>query len=232
MVLIKGLQKTSLIDFSPYTSCVVFLAGCSFRCGFCHNPELVKNSSNIKTIPEKDFFDFLDLRKEWLDGVCITGGEPTIHNDLVDFISKIKEKGYKVKLDTNGINPKMLKELVEKKLVDYIAMDIKSSLKNYEKTINKNIELKKIKESIKIIKNSKIGYEFRTTVVPEWVTHEDVKEIGKMLKGAKKYYIQNFRATKHLLNESFEKIKPYSKEELEEMRKSVEKCFGFVGIRN
>lgn len=232
MVVIKGLQKTSLIDFSPYTSCVVFLAGCPFRCGFCHNPELVKNTESLKTIKEKEFFDFLNSRKGWLDGVCITGGEPTIHNDLVEFISKIKEKGYKVKLDTNGSNPDVLKKIIDEKLADYIAMDVKSSMKNYKKTINRNFELSRIKKSMKMIMNSKVDYEFRTTVVPGWVTKEDVKEIGKVLNGAKKYYIQNFRATKHLLDENFEKIKPYSKEDLEEMKKESEKHFEVVGVRN
>ncbi|MBW2989756.1 anaerobic ribonucleoside-triphosphate reductase activating protein, partial [Candidatus Woesearchaeota archaeon] len=130
---IKGLQKASLIDYPPYACCVVFLSGCNFRCGFCHNPELVLGKSNTETISEEEFFSFLSKRKKWLDAVCITGGEPCLNKELPKFISKIKDHGYKVKLDTNGSSPDMLDELLDKGLLDYIAMDIKGNLNQYEK---------------------------------------------------------------------------------------------------
>ena len=135
-MIIRGLQKLSLIDYSPYTCSVVFLVGCNFRCGFCHNPELVVGSSSSSEISKKEVIDFLEKRKKWLDGVCITGGEPTLNSDLPDFIRDVKKLNYQVKLDSNGTNPTMLKLLLENKLIDYLAMDIKSSLEEYKNVAN------------------------------------------------------------------------------------------------
>ncbi len=231
MVLIKGLQKISLIDFEPYTTAVVFLGGCNFRCGFCHNPDLVVRADEIETISEDDFFSFLDSRKKWLDGVCITGGEPCLYPDLLPFILKIKEKGLLIKLDTNGSNPSMIKELIEKKVVDYIAMDVKADFDNYDVVAGVKVDIDKIKESISLIKGCGVDYEFRTTVVPGLVTKEDVAKIGKYLDGSKKYVIQNFKAKENMIENRFKNIKPYKKGELEEMKGSVKDFFEEVLVR-
>ena len=171
---IGGLQKVTLIDYPGKIACTVFCLGCNFRCGFCYNKELVlpeKTKSQIK-IPEKEFFNFLKGRKNLLQGVTVSGGEPTIYEDLPDFIKKIKKLDYFVKLDTNGSNPEMLKDLIEKKLIDYVAMDIKAPLINTKYTQITGIKgiLNKVKKSIKIIKNSGLDYEFRTTIVPTFHT--------------------------------------------------------------
>jgi len=225
---IKGLQKTSLIDYSPYTSCVVFLAGCDFRCPFCQNPDLVLNPEKLDTIKKEDFFEFLKKRKKWLDGACITGGEPTLYKELPEFIKQIKDLGYKLKLDTNGNNPDMLKELV--KLADYVAMDIKSSLEKYDESAGVKVDIEKIKKSVEIIKNSGIDWEFRMTVVPALHSQEDFEKIGKWLKGAKRFFLQQF-SNKICLDKSFEKITPFSKEDLEEFKVILSKYISKVEVR-
>ena len=225
---IKGLQKTSLIDYSPYTSCVVFLAGCDFRCPFCQNPDLVLNPEKLDTIKKEDFFEFLKKRKKWLDGACITGGEPTLYKELPEFIKQIKDLGYKLKLDTNGNNPDMLKELV--KLADYVAMDIKSSLEKYDESAGVKVDIEKIKKSVEIIKNSGIDWEFRMTVVPALHSQEDFEKIGKWLKGAKRFFLQQF-SNKICLDKSFEKITPFSKEDLEEFKVILSKYISKVEAR-
>ena len=142
---IRGLQKTSLIDYAPYTCCVVFLAGCNFRCPFCQNPDLIVGKDRNPVIYEDEFLDFLKERKKWLDAVCITGGEPCLYEKLPKLIKKIKSLGYKVKIDTNGTNPSMLKELIDKKLIDYVAMDIKGPLDKYDEIVNAKVDKEKIK---------------------------------------------------------------------------------------
>ncbi|HZX45012.1 MAG TPA: anaerobic ribonucleoside-triphosphate reductase activating protein [Candidatus Nanoarchaeia archaeon] len=224
---IKGLQKLSLIDFSPFSSCVIFLCGCNFRCGFCHNPEIVEGKG--KDISEDELFKFLAERKKWLDGVCITGGEPCINEELIEFIKKIKDMGYKVKVDTNGTNPLMVEKLV--KTADYIAMDIKTSPGRYDKATGVEADIVSIKKSAKIIMESEIDYEFRITVVPGILDKEDIVEIGKWLKGAKNLFIQQF-SNKICLDKSFEKVKPYSLEELDELKRTAEPYFGKVEIRS
>jgi len=212
---IGGLQKLTLVDYPGKVAATVFLIGCNFQCGFCHNPELV-DPNEIKKhsqISEKEFFDFLQQKEGLIEGICITGGEPTIHPDLIDFIRKIKNMGFLIKLDTNGSNPEILQKLIDARLVDFIAMDIKSSQENYEKTTRVKIDLNQIKKSIKIIKDSGIDYEFRTTVVPELVDEEDIKKIGQWLKGAKKISLQQFHKEK-TLDKDFRNIEPYSEEEL------------------
>lgn len=231
MVLIKGINKTCLIDYEPYTSCVIFLGGCNFRCGYCHNPELVVNFQNMPTIPEEEIFSFLDERKKWLDGVVITGGEPTLQKDLPDFIAKIKAKDYLVKLDTNGTNPEMITELLDKKLIDYIAMDIKTDFEEYSNVAGVEVNLNRIRESIKTIKNSGIDYEFRTTVIPGLVGKENIVRIGQILKGSKKYVIQNFSPKNDMIENRFKNLRAYNKEELEEMKESVKDCFDVVSVR-
>jgi pyruvate formate lyase activating enzyme len=187
---ISGLQKLSLVDFDGHLCATIFTYGCNFKCPFCHNSSLVISHSD--EILEKDIFDFLEKRKKQLDSVCISGGEPTLHNDLPQFIKKIKDLGFLVKLDTNGTNLEMLKYLIENKLVDYIAMDIKNSIENYSLTTNCNINTDNIEKTIKYIMTCGIDYEFRTTLVSEFHTIEDIKKISKLIKGAKKYYLQKF----------------------------------------
>jgi len=210
---IKGLEKASLIDYPGKVSAVVFLAGCNFRCPFCQNRDLVLTPEKIPSIPEKEILGFLEERKKWLDGVVVTGGEPTIWKDLPEFLRKIKELGYPVKLDTNGVNPKMLRELVERKLVDYIAMDIKGPLEKYEKFSGAEADKQKIRESIKLIINSGIGHEFRSTVLPAIHTKEDVEEMARMVKGGKKFYLQQFRP-KNTVDSHFLQERPFTKEEM------------------
>lgn len=200
---IGGLQKITLIDYPGKIACTIFLTGCNFRCPWCHNPELVlpeKIKKQLK-IPEKTFFRFLKQRKGLLDGVCVTGGEPTIHKNLLNFIKKIKKLGFSVKLDTNGSNPKMLKKLLANELIDYIAMDVKAPLElkseirntKYERVTGVKVNLNKIKKSIELIKISSLDYEFRTTVLPKIHKDEDIINIAKYLKGAKIYYLQPYR---------------------------------------
>lgn len=228
---IGGLQKLTLIDYPGKVAATVFLIGCNFRCPYCHNPELVnpelvEGQSQIK---ESDFFKFLDERKGFLDGVCITGGEPTIHSDLLIFIQKIKKRGFSVKLDTNGSNSAILEYLINNDLVDFVAMDIKTSILKYNKVKAKD-KISQVQKSINIIKNSGKDYEFRTTVVPGIVDEKDIKEIGKWLKGAKKIVLQQFRPKK-TLNPSFKNIKPYSLQNLKKMVKILEPNVEKVELR-
>jgi len=194
-MLISGVQKFSVLDYPEKTSCIVFTPGCNFRCGFCHNPEFVL-PEEIKKIShsffdEKPFFNFLKTREGKLDGVVITGGEPTLQKDLKEFIKKIKEMGFLVKLDTNGSNFVILKELIEEGLIDYVAMDVKTSKKEYENVVGK-VNIENIDKSINFLLDGDIDYEFRTTILPDLHTREVFEDMGKWIKGAKKLYLQNF----------------------------------------
>lgn len=224
-MIIKGLQKQTIIDYPGKIACTIFTFGCNFRCGFCHNPELVIDDGRPE-INEVEILDFLKNRKGFLDGVCITGGEPTLNKDLPDFIRKIKSLNFLVKLDTNGTNPKMLEELIKEKLVDYIAMDIKSPLEKYNDITNSKVKKEDIQKSIDIIKNFP-EYEFRITVVPSLFKEKDALAIGKWLKGSKRFYIQQFRGIK-TLDKKFVNKKSFSKEELINfcniMKRFFEKC--------
>jgi pyruvate formate lyase activating enzyme len=228
-MLIKGWQKTSLIDFSPYTSSVVFLAGCNFRCGYCHNPGLVLYYDTLPDINQKEVFEYFEQKRMWVDGVCITGGEPTVHHDLPEFIVQFKKRGFKVKLDTNGTNPTMLKRVVND--LDYVAMDIKTELHRYKEVVNVDIDEEKIQQSTDLIRSSGVDYEFRTTVIPGIVGKHEIIEIGKWLNGSKKYVLQNFSGGKPLVSDKLIDLTPYSQEELEEMRVAVEPYFKRVLIR-
>jgi len=232
---IGGLQKLTLVDYPGKVAATVFLSGCNFKCPFCQNPDLVspervKRVEGQNQISKSEFFGFLDTRKGLIDGVCITGGEPTINPDLLEFIQKIKNKGFLVKLDTNGSSPEVLSKLVNKKLIDFIAMDIKTSLENYEKAIGVKINLEKIKQSAEIIKTSGIDYEFRITTVPGLVEKADIEKIGKWLRGAKSFALQQFQ-NKKVLDKRFEKIQPYSDETLKEFKKILGEYIGKVELR-
>ncbi len=229
---IGGLQKLTLIDFPGRISCTVFCLGCSFRCPFCYNPELVLPEKMEKQpqIAERDFFDFLKERKELLEGVCVGGGEPTVNEDLPAFTKKIKKLGFLVKLDTNGSNPKMLKKLIDKKLVDYVAMDIKAPKGSYRKLTGGLIDIKDIEKSIEILKQNKIDHEFRTTITPTLLEKEDIVKIAKWLSPAKKYFLQNFRSEK-TIDPELEKIKPYSDDYLSECCQAVSPFFETCQVR-
>jgi pyruvate formate lyase activating enzyme len=213
-MIIKGLQEFTLIDYPGKIACTIFTFGCNFRCRYCHNPELVFDDGT-PIISEEKILKFLEERRDFLDGVCITGGEPTLHKDLPEFISKIKSLGISVKLDTNGTNPEMLKKLIKQKLIDFVAMDIKAPLEKYEEVVRTKVNLSKIKESIETIQKSEIDYIFRTTIVPRLLNKNDILSMGRTLKGSKKYCLQRFRPGK-TLDKKFQKEKPYSYEEIEE----------------
>jgi len=234
-MIIAGLQKTTLIDYPGKIACVVFLAGCNFRCSWCYSSELVLPLKIVKQprISEKEFFDFLRERQGKLEGVVICGGEPTINKDLAQFIGKIKNLDYSVKLDTNGSNPEMLKNLVDAKLIDYVAMDIKISPESpvYKNLMTEGITIDKIKESVEFLKEGRVDFEFRTTVVNTVHTREDFLKIAKWIGGPNiKYYLQNFRAEK-TIDPEFEKIQPFKKEFLEEIVKEISPNFKECKVR-
>ncbi len=222
---IGGLQKLSLIDYPGRLSCIIFTIGCNFRCSYCYNPSLVKGT--CERIPLKEIFRFLGKRKKLLEGVIITGGEPTIHNDLPDFIQRIKKMSFLVGLETNGTNPQMIKELISTRLVDYIAMDVKAPLEKYEKIVNVKVDLERIKESIDVIMNSRIEYEFRTTCYP-LLSKDDFIEVFRLIKGAKKYGIQQFLNKNTLIKTD---LKPYPDKFLYELKKISENYVEDVEVR-
>ncbi len=196
---ISGLQKLTLQDFPGVVACIIFTQGCNFRCPFCHNASLVKGENNDE-ITEDELFTFLKGRKKILDGVVITGGEPLIHPDIYDFLKKIKELGYLIKLDTNGTNPKMLKKLVGEKLVDYVAMDIKNSKENYKKACGVDGFLNEISESAEFLLKGSVDYEFRTTVVGGIHTKENIITLANEILGAKRYFLQQYKDSGDILN--------------------------------
>lgn len=223
-----GLQRSSLIDYPGKVCAIVFTIGCNFRCPYCHNPELVDETA--EEISESDFFNFLKRRVGLLDAVTITGGEPTVHDDLIEFITQIKKLGFLVKLDSNGTRPDMLRHLIENQLVDYIAMDIKAPLRKYEATIARPVDIANIKESIALLQEENVLYEFRTTVVKALLPIEDFHEIGKLIQGASLYYLQKFVPTK-LLNPAFHKKTVYSDEEFAELQQIMEQYVKVCQIR-
>lgn len=186
-----GMQKLTLLDYPGKVACIVFTKGCNFRCPFCHNASLVEGGQG-PLISGTEVLAFLSKRMGVLEGICISGGEPLLQKDIADFMRKVKKLGYAIKLDTNGSNPEILKELIREGLVDYVAMDIKNSFAKYDQTCGTEVDISKIKKSIEILKTSGIDYEFRTTLVNELHTLSDVEEIGKELKGNSKYFLQSF----------------------------------------
>jgi pyruvate formate lyase activating enzyme len=232
MIQIGGLQKLTLIDFPGRIAATVFVIGCNFKCPWCYSSELVL-TEKIKKQPkilEKEFLEFLKERKKLLEGLVLCGGEPSINKKLPVLIKKIKKLGYLVKLDTNGSNPKMLKKLIKTKLIDYVAMDMKLPKERYPEIFGKRVKIEDIEESIKILKEGKVDYEFRTTVVPTVLNKEDILKIAKWIRGAKRYYLQNFRPEK-TIDPEFEKIKPYPQEYLLEIQKAISPFFEVCQVR-
>ena len=191
-MIINGFEKLSLVDYPGYTAATVFTGACNMRCPFCHNAILVIDAKHQPIVEEQYILDYLNKRKGIIDGLCITGGEPTLQKDLDKFIIKCKETGVKIKLDSNGTNPEILKSLIEQNLLDYVAMDIKNCKDKYSITANASIDLTKIQESIDILEASSIDHEFRTTLVKEFHTIDDIEKIAQWLDGTKKYYLQKF----------------------------------------
>lgn len=235
-MLIGDYQKLTLIDYPGKLAAIVFTVGCSFRCFFCHNPELVENSGQWEIYQknarqkEKEFFELLEKRKGLLDGVCITGGEPTLQPDLLEFMKKIKNLGFAVKLDSNGTRPEVLRQALERELVDYFAMDIKHSPKKYSEAVGVEADIEKIKESVKIIMVSGVEYEFRTTVVPGIHREEDFMEIAEWIAGAPVYYLQKYRETK-ILDPNLKSKTRGQVVDLEKIKNNIEKHFGKIEIR-
>ncbi|MBU2028500.1 anaerobic ribonucleoside-triphosphate reductase activating protein [Patescibacteria group bacterium] len=230
-MILGGFQKLTLIDYPGKLATTVFTVGCSFRCPFCHNPELVNSSQfTVHSGLEKEFFAFLKKRQRKLEGVCITGGEPTIQPDLMDFIQKIKKLGFLVKLDSNGTRPDVLKKLLDLKLLDFVAMDIKNQLKYYDKTTGVKGDKARIKLSVDLIRNSRVPYEFRTTVVPGIHTEEDFVAIAKWISGAQSYYLQEYRELK-ILDPNLKKKTKGKKIDLEKIKAKIKDSFSKIGIR-
>ena len=224
-----GLQKLTLLDYPGSMAATVFTGGCNFRCPFCHNRGLVFLNENDSEISQDDIIDYLSMRNKVLDGVCITGGEPLLHPGIKDFISKVRNLGLKVKLDTNGSNFEALKNLIEEKLVDYVAMDIKNSVDKYSRTIGlDNFDMSEVEKSKNYLLENHVDYEFRTTVVKEYHEIKDFEEIGKWIKGAKHYYLQNFEDHGNCILEGLNAVDVV---DLKKMKEVIEPYVEYVKIR-
>ena len=216
---IKGFIETSFLDWDGKIVSTLYVAGCGFRCPFCHNSGLIEKPRDYETIPLARIERFLLEHKDFLDGICLTGGEPCLHENrgLFEFLKRIKDLGFQVKFDTNGADPECLRKVIDQKLVDYIAMDIKGPLdKRYDKLSGVKTDLDRIKTSIKVIRESGLAYEFRTTVVPTLLDKKDIEDIAKYIAGAEKFVFQQFSAA-HTWDERLRSLKPYPREKLEEM---------------
>ena len=230
-MLVGGFQGTTLIDYPGKIASTIFTCGCNFRCPFCHNPELVfPKEHKFPCTDGEEVLKKLNGRQTFIDGVCITGGEPTLNDDLPDFIKSIKKMGYAVKLDTNGYKPDVIERLMDKNLIDAIAMDIKSSFDNYSKVCGTDIDVELIKKSIEMIMNSGLQYEFRTTVVPEYVSKEDIDKIVSHIEGAEFYALQQFHKDK-VLAPDVVPDKPYEKQFFYDMLKKHKGKFKKMELR-
>jgi pyruvate formate lyase activating enzyme len=230
MMLIKGFLGTSLIDYPGKISAIVFTGGCNFRCPFCHNSDLVLALDTLPTIIEGEFFKKIEKRRGFIDGIVITGGEPLINRDILNFIKKIKDMGFLVKLDTNGSFPELLNEILNTNTVDFIAMDIKSSPEKYSMAAGVKVDISKIEKSISLIMGKSPDYEFRTTMVPGITEEEDMIPMVKMIEGAKSYAIQQFRPMK-VIDPRYLTIKPFSHETLLKFVEIVKPFVGQVELR-
>jgi len=244
-MLLGGLQKTTLVDFPGKIACTVFTVGCNFRCPFCHNRDLITvklfKKSGIAPIDENYFFTFLKKRRKILDGVCITGGEPTLQPDLLPFCRKIKKLGLKTKLDSNGSNPQVLKKAIQEKVIDFIAMDVKTAFGEYEKAIGIKFPEEKVKQSIKIILSSGLDYELRTTLVPGIHNQKTIIEMAQQLKRIGKKYgqspkslvwiFQNFRP-QGCLDKKMEKVKPFTSRQLAKFLGAAQKILPQTRLRD
>ena len=225
-MVIGGIQKFSTVDYPGYTVAAIFTVGCNMRCGYCHNPELVLPEQYVGGIPKAEILEFLETRRGKLDGVAISGGEPTGQPDLIDFIRKIRAMGFRIKLDTNGTHPEVVRELIDYDLVDFIAMDVKGPLEKYSEIAARPVDLAAIEESIRLIKT--IDHEFRTTIVRGQLEPSDFEKVGEMVRGAKRYALQFFVDSGELVSQQFRGRESFSPDEMEATRnimlKYVKEC--------
>lgn len=218
-----------MVDFDEKIACTVFTGGCNFRCPFCHNGALVVGNVKAEQIDENEVFDYLQKRKGLVDAVCVTGGEPTLQPDLKDFLRKVRDMGYLTKLDTNGLRPDVLKSVLDEKLVDYVAMDVKNCLKKYAVTVGLNeVNTAKIKESVDTLLNGNVDYEFRTTLIKEFHTAEDMREIADLINGADKYFMQKYKDNEECIAHGFS---PIEKEEAEKFKSLFIGKVAKIGLR-
>lgn len=230
-MLIAGFQKSTLLDYPGKVAALIFTYGCNLRCQYCHNPELVIHPCKRSSIvSEESIFEYLKSRKKLLDAVVITGGEPTIQPDLIPFIQKIKDLGYFVKLDTNGTDSKIVKIILDLNIVDYWAMDVKYEKDVYMQNLKESFDYKDIEKSIKLIMEKAKDYEFRTTYVKHIHTFDSVRGIGELIKGAKRYFIQNFRPGK-TINPSLNNGNSFTEKELKDIKKIMKEYVKNVEIR-
>ena len=221
-MLIGGFQKMTMLDYPGKVACTIFTYGCNFRCPFCHNATLVIDEASL--LSEDEILSYLNKRKGILDGVCITGGEPLLQKDIFEFLEKVRKTGLLVKLDTNGSYPEKLKEVIDRGLVDYVAMDIKASKENYSKVADVNVKIQDIEKSIQILLENKVDYEFRTTVVRELHTKEDFEKISEWIKGAKRYFLQCFKDNENLIGNNLSAYTPHELEGfLEVLKNNIDK---------
>ena len=221
-VRIGGVQKLSLVDYPGHVAAALFLAGCNMRCGYCHNPELVLPERLAPSIPVDDVMTFLKSRVGRLDGVVISGGEPTVHEDLPELARTIKALGYDVKLDTNGTHPDMVRQMIDEGTIDFVAMDVKGSLEKYVEIAARPIDLEAIRQNVRLMIDSGIGHEFRTTIVREQLEVEDFEKIGQLVKGAKRFALQHFR-TGTTISPQFARYHTFSEEEFAAAKKIMER---------
>ena len=228
-MVIHGLQKLTLLDYPGHTACTVFTAACNWRCPFCHNASLVLRPDSQPVIGEQTFFAFLEKRRGLLDGVAVTGGEPTLRRDLPDFLARVKDMGFQTKLDTNGTNPKMLAGILERGLADYVAMDIKAGRDNYPSvTGTLRPGLAAVEESVALLKSSGTDHEFRTTVVKELHSDADFEDIALWLAGEARYFLQSFKDSGDLLTAG---CSGCTREEMEHFLQIVQKSIPGAAIR-
>ena len=228
---IIGFIETSLLDWDEHIVASIYLPGCNFRCPYCHNKNAVLNPNSFDEIPIDYIESYISENKDFLDGIVVSGGEPTIHDDLQDLLRKIKGLGLKVKLDTNGTNPDMLEHLISENLIDYIAMDIKAPLNTkYSDAAGVEVNLENIKRSIDLIESSGIDYEFRTTIVPLFLSKDDVYSIISELSGSKKYALQQFRPD-YTLDPALSELKPYPSEIIMDLANAAQKVIKTVTVR-
>jgi pyruvate formate lyase activating enzyme len=226
---IGGFQKTSLLDYPDRISAIIWTSGCNFRCPFCYNKNLALGTAQL--FPEDEILSFLSKRKTLLEGVVISGGEPLLHADIIDFVKKIKNLRLLVKIDTNGAYPEQLNELLEQQLIDYIAMDVKAPQKKYPQLTGVNTDLSKIEASINLLKTKAPAYEFKTTFIPGLLTKEDIIKIAQWLKGADTYFLQQFKIKAPLLSSTLETNVPYPREYLLDTLKEIQPFFKRCAVR-
>ncbi len=229
MVEIKGLEKFAAKDFPGYIASTVFLGGCNFRCPYCHNADLVLRPESLPTLPLDYFLCYLDARKNWLEAICISGGEPLLETDLEDLIRVVKERNLLVKVDTNGSLPARLEDFFREGLVDYVAMDVKAPLERYKEVTRSEVRPEDISRTIKLVRSSGVRHIFRTTVVPGLVGRNDLLKIAQMLEGEDVFQIQPF-VPANTVDRQFLQVDPFSREEIEEMAGLVRRYFAEVRV--